>query len=175
MSANLSFTTGSSHGDMRSLLCQQPKQLEIRQFLEANNYHLMESFASMLQQHDGPVIAVNLNMKIIYMNSCARDSFLADRIAGANLPLETLIRLDDDEDKEAESQWEELFRRGLLVGVNFDRRIHLNHRLSVRAAVTGAPLFDRVGDLVGTVILFKLKPQTQACAWQPQPELKAVA
>jgi PAS domain-containing protein len=128
---------------------------EFKEFLRDHNFHVLERFHCLVKNCDWPIIAVNLNLKIIFANSAAHKSFGIDQRSFSRLPLETCTMLEEEKDCQQWSAWEGLFKNGLLIGVNFKRRINCANGLKAPVVLKGSPLFDYTGDLVGMVILFE--------------------
>lgn len=128
---------------------------EFGAFLNGENYEVLEYFKSDLNDENNAIIAFNMEAKITFINLRAENLFVQK---GADVIGDSIIdvfRLTHAINMDTKHAWDQLMQDGLLIGSNLERAVKLMDDKILRILLTGSPMFDKEGFLVGGVFYIR--------------------
>lgn len=125
---------------------------EFKEFLEKQHYNVLEYFKTETNQSTASIVAFNPGGKIIFINSTARETFFKDEKEVIGEPLDEVFPVSHNgKDIRTKSGWKQLIREGLLINTDLARSVKTNGSAYTDVWLTGSPLVDQHGNLVGGV------------------------
>lgn len=129
---------------------------EFSRFLDEQKYNVLEYFKKETSQNNVSIIAFDLKGKVTFINSDAKEIFFNDHEKVVDKPLDEVFKVfRKGKDFRTKSGWRQLIRQGLLISADMERTVETNRNGRTSVWLTGSPLLDRIGNLVGGVFSCK--------------------
>ncbi len=147
-----------------TLTPRQSQKYDFKSFLKTKHFLVRESFFETTSNRKVSLIAFDLFREVIFCDTTANNDLRRKETDPIGEPLDTfapLFRKPNPRGDIMPSSWEDLAAKGFFIGLKFKRYLQLSNGLIFLIALTGSPLFDNSGDIVGGVCLYqKLKHKT---------------